>query len=64
MAQAFQEDFGVPLECLEKYIGCKAEAFTSQSIVKLRGVYTALKDGRADGSSILTCPLWTRRPAK
>ena len=56
MAQAFQEDFGVPLECLEKYIGCKAEAFTSQSIVKLRGVYTALKDGRADREQYFDLP--------
>ena len=56
MAQAFQEDFGVPLESLEKYIGCKAEAFTSQSIVKLRGVYTALKDGRADREQYFDLP--------
>lgn len=34
MGQAFKDDFGVPMECLEKYIGCKAEAFTAQSIVR------------------------------
>jgi len=56
MAQAFQEDFGVPLESLEKYIGCKAEAFTSQSIVKLRGVYTALKEGRASREQYFELP--------
>lgn len=56
MAQAFQEDFGVPLECLEKYIGCKAEAFTGQSIVKLRGVYTALKEGRASREQYFELP--------
>ena len=45
--QRFQEKFGVPKEALEKYIGRKAEAFTVQSINRLRGVYTALKDGTA-----------------
>lgn len=48
MISVFQSDFGVPKEALEKYIGCKAEAFTEQSIVRLSGVYTALRDGRAE----------------
>ena len=48
MISVFQSDFGVPQEALEKYIGCKAEAFTEQSIVRLSGVYTALRDGRAE----------------
>lgn len=56
MAQAFQEDFGVPLESLEKYIGCKTEAFTIQSVVKLRGVYTALKEGRASREQYFELP--------
>ena len=43
----FQEQYGVSKEALEKYIGRKAEAFTVQSINRLRGVYTALKDGTA-----------------
>lgn len=43
----FQEQYGVSKEMLEKYIGRKAEAFTIQSINRLRGVYTALKDGTA-----------------
>ena len=47
MAGAFQNDYGVSLEMLEKYIGCKAEAFTEQTIVKLRGVYKSIKDGMA-----------------
>lgn len=48
MISVFQSDFGVPKEALEAYIGCKAEAFTEQSIVRLSGVYTALRDGRAE----------------
>lgn len=47
MAGAFQEDYGVSLDMLEKYAGCKAEAFTEQTIIKLRGVYKSIKDGMA-----------------
>lgn len=47
MAEAFLADYGVTLEMLEKYAGCKAEAFTEQTIIKLRGVYKSLKDGMA-----------------
>ena len=64
MAQAFQEEFGVPLESLEKYIGCKAEAFTAQSIVKLRGVYTALKEGRGDREQYFELPRVEDEPTK
>lgn len=43
----FQDQYGVSKDMLENYIGRKAEAFTVQSINRLRGVYTALKDGTA-----------------
>lgn len=56
MAQAFRDEFGVPLESLEKYIGCKAEAFTAQSVVRLRGVYTALREGRASREQYFDLP--------
>lgn len=48
MLMVFRDEFGVPSEAVERYLGCKASAMTEQSIVKLRGVYTALRDGRAD----------------
>jgi hypothetical protein len=38
-----------------------AEAFTEQTIVKLRGVYKSIKDGMAAGSSILISPLSQKR---
>lgn len=47
MADVFRKEFSVPLECLEKYMGYKLEAFTELDMVTLRGVYTALKDGTA-----------------
>lgn len=43
----FQEQYGVSKDMLENYIGRKAEAFTNQSVVRLRGVYMAIKDGTA-----------------
>ena len=56
MVAVFMEDFAVPKECLEQYIGCRSEAFTEQSIVRLRGVYTALKEGRANREEYFTLP--------
>lgn len=56
MAAAFKEEFGVPMTCLEKYIGCKADAFTANSVVRLRGVYTALKEGRAEREQYFDIP--------
>ncbi len=42
-----KDEFGVPLDAVEKFIGCKAEAFTMQSLQRLKRVYTSLKDGMA-----------------
>lgn len=56
MILVFQEEFSVPKECLEQYIGCRSDAFTENSLVRLRGVYTALKEGRADRESYFTLP--------
>lgn len=56
MVSVFQDDFSVPKECLEQYIGCKAEAFTVQSIVRLGNVYTSLKEGRANREDYFTLP--------
>ena len=43
----FREKFNIPQQAIERYIGCKASAFTPQTIVRLRGVYTAIDEGRA-----------------
>ena len=42
---SFKDKFGVTKEMIEKYLGYKTESFTAQDIVKLRGVYSSLKDG-------------------
>lgn len=47
MIRVFQDEFGVTAEMLEQYIGCKKEAFSNQSVVRLRNVYNTLRDGSA-----------------
>lgn len=56
MVAVFQEKVGVPQSCLEEYIGCKVDAFTEQSIIRLRGVYTAITEGRADREDYFNLP--------
>lgn len=56
MVSRFQEEFGVPQECLEQYIGCKSSAFTAQSVVRLGKVYNSLKEGRASREDYFTLP--------
>lgn len=45
LVKNFQEQYGVTTEMLEKYIGCKKEAFSLQSVNRLKNVYNALRDG-------------------
>lgn len=47
MIAIFQQQFSVTKEMLEAFIGCKVEAFSVQSVVRLRNVYNTLKDGSA-----------------
>lgn len=56
MVFMFQSKMGIPKECLEQYIGCKAEAFTEQSVVRLRNVYNSIKEGRANREDYFNLP--------
>jgi len=47
MIAYFDSDFQVSQAMLEKYIGCKADAFSENDFVRLKNVYKALKDGMA-----------------
>ena len=47
VASIFQNEFSVPLDAIEAYIGCKAEAFTMNDLIKLKRIYRSLKDGMA-----------------
>ncbi|MCI8878596.1 MAG: hypothetical protein HFF78_06455 [Oscillospiraceae bacterium] len=60
----FSEQYGVTKEMLEAYIGRKAEAFTVQSVNRLRGVYTALKDGTASVEQYFDLPAAAPAPSE
>lgn len=45
MIVAFHKDYQVSQAMLEKYIGCNADAFSEQDLVRLRNVYKTLRDG-------------------
>lgn len=45
MSGIFKNEFGVSLELIEKFIGCKSEAFTMNDLVRLKRVYKSLHDG-------------------
>lgn len=47
LVKNFQEQYGVTAEMLEAYIGCKKEAFSHQSVVRLKNVYNTIRDGSA-----------------
>lgn len=47
MAHIFEKDFSVPIEAIEKFIGCKSEAFTMNDLVRLKKVHRSLSDGMA-----------------
>nr|DAY16011.1 MAG TPA: hypothetical protein [Caudoviricetes sp.] len=46
-AALFQSDYGVTIQMLEKFIGCKSESFTMNDLIRLKRVYKSLKDGMA-----------------
>jgi hypothetical protein len=46
MVKAF-EAYKVTPEMLEKFIGCKVDAFSANDVVRLGGVFNSLKDGMA-----------------
>lgn len=45
MMTAFQKDHQVSQTMLEKYIGCNADAFSEQDLVRLRNVFKTIRDG-------------------
>lgn len=52
----FQRDFNVSVEVLEKFIGCKAEAFSMNDCIRLRKTYNSIKDGMAKREEIFELP--------
>lgn len=52
----FQRDYNVPVDAIEKFIGCKSEAFSMNDCVRLRKIYNAIKDGMAKREEIFDLP--------
>lgn len=46
-AKMFEQKFSVTIPMLEKYIGCKLEAFSENDLIRLNNVYRSLNDGMA-----------------
>lgn len=51
-----EKTYQVPQESLEKYIGCKAEAFTMNDLIRLKRVFNSIKDGMAKREEIFELP--------
>ncbi len=56
MAAIFEKEFSVPIEAIEKYIGCKSSAFSMNDLIRLKRVYMSLKDGMAKREEIFALP--------
>lgn len=56
MASIFEREFSVSIELVEKFIGCKSDAFTMNDLVRLKRVYKSLKDGMAKREDYFDIP--------
>ena len=43
----FEDKFSVTKQMIEKYIGCKSEAFSENDMIRLNNIYRSLRDGMA-----------------
>lgn len=51
-----KKTYQVPQESLEKYIGCKASAFSMNDLIRLKRVFNSIKDGMAKREEIFELP--------
>ena len=51
-----KEEYAVPQESLEKYIGCKADSFSMNDLIRLKRVFNSIKDGMAKREEIFELP--------
>lgn len=56
VVRTFENEYAVPQESLEKYIGCKAEAFSMNDLIRLKKVYNSIKDGMASREEVFELP--------
>lgn len=55
-AQIAEKEYQIPQESLEKYIGCKAEAFSINDLIRLNRAFNSIKDGMAKREEIFELP--------
>lgn len=51
-----EKTYQVPQESLEGYIGCKADAFSMNDLIRLKRVFNSIKDGMAKREEIFKLP--------
>ncbi|MDE5909829.1 MAG: hypothetical protein K2H52_13960 [Lachnospiraceae bacterium] len=51
-----EKTYQVPQESLEKYIGCKASAFSMNDLIRLKRVFNSIKDGMSKREEIFELP--------
>lgn len=51
-----EKEYQIPQDSLEKYIGCKAEAFSMNDLIRLNRVFNSIKDGMAKREEIFELP--------
>lgn len=51
-----EKEYQIPQESLEKYIGCKAEAFSMNDLIRLNRVFNSIKDGMAKREEVFEMP--------
>ena len=54
--QIAEKEYQIPQKSLEKYIGCKAEAFSMNDLIRLNRVFNSIKDGMANREEIFELP--------
>lgn len=56
MSKVFEDKFSVTMEMLEKFLGCKADAFSENDFIRLRNIYKSLSDGMAKREDYFEIP--------
>lgn len=59
-----EKTYQVPQESLEKYIGCKASAFSMNDLIRLKRVFNSIKDGMAKREEVFELPGVERKEAE
>ncbi len=56
MVKAYEDEFSVTKEMIEKFLGCSSEAFSENDFVRLRNIYKSLRDGMAKREDFFDIP--------